>query len=214
MLAVTESARSGDAAQSLQLGYARAADPETRRFQERFPVLAEENFAAIREVLRDSVDVKQRATAAYVLGYLPSRQQTVDSLQSALQDPEEAVRHTALRALEEIAVLASSKSESELRIAPTWAIQMLHSIYWGDRTHAARFLVTLTEDRNARYLDQIKEEALAPLVEMAGWDSLAHALPAYILVGRIAGMPEEEIRETWSKGQRGSVISRFAGQKR
>jgi hypothetical protein len=209
-----QSARSSEARESLRLGYAQAADPENRGLHERFASLADENFATFREVLRESADVNQRVTAAYLLGYLPSRQETVETLQYALQDPEEAVRQTALRALEEVAAFAAEHPGVEIRIAPTWAIQMLHSIYWGDRMRAARFLVTLTDGRNKRTLDQIKDGGLASLVEMASWDSLAYALPAYILLGRMADMSEEAIQDTWGKGQRDSVISRFADQRR
>jgi hypothetical protein len=209
-----QSARSGEGREGLRLGYAGASDPQTRGDQERFASLADQNFSNLCEVLRESVDVDQRVTAAYLLGYLPGRQETIETLQYALQDPEEVVRHTALRALEAVAVYAASNPDAELRIAPTWPIQMLNSIYWGDRTRAVSFLVTLTENRNPSTLDQLRESALHSLVEMAGWDSLSYALPAYILLGRIAGVPEEAIQDTWSKGQRDSIISKFAGHKR
>jgi hypothetical protein len=43
---------------------------------------------------------------------------------------------------------------------------------------------------------------------MARWKHLPHALPAFILVGRLAGMPEKEIQAAWNKEQRESVIKR------
>jgi hypothetical protein len=209
-----QSARSGEGRESLRLGYALAADADVRAYQERFVPLADENFAVVREVLRDSVDVDERTIAAYVIGYAPDRQGAVETLQYALQDPEEAVRHTALRALAAIAVFAAGNPDAGLRIAPTWASEMLNSISWGDRAHAANFLVTLTEGRDPRLLDQLRARALVPLVEMAGWKSLAYALPAYILLGRISGLPEDQIHQTWSKGERDALLAKFASSGR
>jgi hypothetical protein len=206
------SARSGEGRESLRLGYALAADAEVRAYQERFVPLAEENFAIIRDVLRESADVDQRTMAAYLIGYAPDRQGAVETLQYALQDPEEAVRHTALRALGAIAVFATGNPDAGLRISSTWASEMLNSIYWGDRTRAANFLVTLTEGRDARILEQLRDRAQVPLVEMAGWNSLAYALPAYILLGRISGLPEDQIQETWSKGERAVLLSKFSAR--
>ena len=45
------------------------------------------------------------------------------------------------------------------------------------------------------------------LADMARWKTLAHALPAYILLGRVAGIPEEQIQDSWSRGDRESVIA-------
>jgi hypothetical protein len=36
---------------------------------------------------------------------------------------------------------------------------------------------------------------------------LTHALPAYILLGRVAGLSENQIQESWSKGEREARIA-------
>jgi len=202
------SARSGAAGESLARGYALSADPQVRAFQERFVELAGERFEDFKQVLRESSEPEHRAIAAYLIGYAPGKPAAVEELQYALQDPEPAVRHTALRALAAIAVFAARNPEAGIRISPTWTIEMLNSIVWGDRTRAADLLVILTETRDARSLDQIRERALTSLVEMARWKSLPYALPAYVLLGRIAGLPEDQIQETWSKGEREAVIEK------
>lgn len=204
-----QSARSGEDRESLARGYALAADPEVRAFQEGFVSLAEKNLAMLERVLRDSTEADQRAMAAYLIGYAPDRRAAVEVLQYALRDPDEAVRRTALRALSAIAVFASQNPDAGIRISPTWAIEMLNSIVWGDRTQAARFLVTLTEKRDPGALAQLRERALPALAEMANWKSLRYALPAYILLGRIAGMTEDQIQSTWSKGERDELLSKF-----
>jgi hypothetical protein len=70
-------------------------------------------------------------------------------------------------------------------------------------------LLTLSEG-NRGVLDQIRERALPAVLEMARWKSLRYALPAYILAGRIAGIPEDQIHESWSSGDRETVIRKVA----
>jgi hypothetical protein len=56
-------------------------------------------------------------------------------------------------------------------------------------------------------LDQIRDRALPSLIEMARWKTLAHALPPYLLLGRIAGLPDDAVKEAWTRGDREWVIS-------
>jgi len=79
--------------------------------------------------------------------------------------------------------------DAQVKISPTWFIEMLNSLVWTDRNNGAVALVNLTESRDAGTLDQLRDRALPSLVEMARWQYLQHALPAYILLGRAAGMP-------------------------
>jgi len=44
------------------------------------------------------------------------------------------------------------------------------------------------------------------LTEMARWKHLPHALPAFILLGRMAGRSESEIQAAWAKGEREIVL--------
>ena len=46
----------------------------------------------------------------------------------------------------------------------------------------------------------------AALVEMARWKTLRYALPAFLLVGRIAGMTDQQIQEDWRAGSRDHAI--------
>jgi hypothetical protein len=141
-----------------------------------------------------------------VLGYAPSKAGVVDDLQAALRDPDDTVRNNAMRALSAIAVLAAREPSPSLRVSPTWFIEMLDSLIWSDRSTAAVTLVTLTERRDGDILSHLKERSLTTLMEMAQWKHLPHALPAYILLGRVAGMEEEAIRQAWSGGDRGVVV--------
>jgi len=105
-------------------------------------------------------------------------------------------------------VLAARDPAYGIRFSPTWFIQMLHSVSWSDRNKAAFAMVNLTEKRDPRILDELRESALPALADMARWKHLPHALPGVILLGRIAGLPEKEIQDLWSKGDREAVIKR------
>lgn len=199
LIAVAEAVRHGVPAEDLTRGHSLMADPDARAYQTKFVELAEKHLKELRNVLRTSSDDEQRAIAAYMIGYAPKKGQVVDDLQYALKDFDDTVRGNAVRALAAISVYATLNPESGIKISPTWFVEMLNSISWTDRNNAAVALVNLTEKRDQATLDQIKERALPALQEMSKWHHLAHALPAFILVGRVKGMPEEEIQEAWKK---------------
>ncbi|MGH9631939.1 MAG: HEAT repeat domain-containing protein, partial [Bryobacteraceae bacterium] len=207
--ALEEAGRAGNAAEDLTEGHSLLSDPAARAIQRQFVALAAKHENELRNVLRTAESPELRAIAAYVIGYAPKKKAIVNDLQYALQDPDDTVRSNAMRSLAALAVLERKNPEAGFRIAPTWFIEMLNSVAWTDRNNAAVALVTLTEDRDESDLSQLKDRALPALVEMAGWRHLAHALPAYILLGRIAGMPEKELQDTWSSGNREKVIERF-----
>lgn len=207
--ALEDAARKGPVREDLSQGYALAEDPAVRACQERFREFARTQLALLREVLRKSMHDDQRAIAAYVIGYEPRARGVVEDLQYAMQDVSEGVRANAMRALAAIAVLARGDPELGLRVEPTWFIELLNSIVWSDRYRAASALVNLTEDRPPRVLEHIRERSLNSLIEMAQWKVLDHALPAFLLLGRIAGWPEERIYRTWERGERDTLIAEF-----
>lgn len=207
LAAVNEAVRRKITAEDLTQGHSLMADPDCRDIQLKFVALAEKNLKQLSDVLHRSGDDEQRAIAAYVIGYAPKKAAVLADLQYALKDADQTVRGNAIRALAAIAVFAKLNPDEEIRIAPTWFIEMLNSLVWTDRNNAAVALVNLTESRDQSTLDQIRQRALPALIEMARFEHLAHALPAYILVGRAAGLPETEIQDSWSKGERDKVIS-------
>lgn len=205
--AVNEAVRRKSTAEDLTNGHSLMADPDCRDIQLRFVDLAAKHLDQLRAVLRTSADDEQRAIAAYIIGYAPKKAAVVDDLQYALKDVDETVRGNAIRALAALAVYAKLNPDSEVRISATWFIEMLNSMGWTDRNNAAVALVNLTESRDASALEQLRTRSLGALIEMARWHHLEHALPAYILLGRAAGMPEEEIQDSWSKGDREKTIA-------
>jgi hypothetical protein len=206
MDALKRAAGEGAVSENLSEGHALSSDPATRAIQERFQYLAADHLPRLRQVLRESGDPSQRAIAAYVIAYAPVKRLVVDDLQYAMQDPDETVRAHAIRSLAAIAALGESDPELGIRVEPTWFIQMLNSLVWSDRERAAAALLAFTERRRPYVLDAIRETGLHSLAEMARWKTLDHALPAFLVLGRVEGLPEAEIQAAWSNGRRDAVI--------
>ncbi len=204
--AAQAAARRGTTDEDLTHGHPLMADGPTRAIQEMFPALADQYVEQIREVLRDSSDEAQRAMAAYVLVYASRKSSVVNDLQYALKDADAGVRNNAARSRVALSVLAKLDPKSDVRISATWFIEMLNSLSWSDRNRALWALQTLTDSRDPLVLDQLRTRALDALVDMARWKTLSHALPAFVLLGRVAGMPEPEIQSAWTSGDRDAVI--------
>jgi hypothetical protein len=207
LAAVQKAIRNGPVNEHLAEGHSLMEDPEAYAHQKRFVELARDNLQALREVLRESANEEHRAIAAYVIGYAPKKKDVVNDLQSALRDQDDTVRNNAMRALGAIAVLAAKDPAQQIQVSPTWFIEALDSLVWQDKTTAAITLVTLTESRPPRVLEHLKERAVPTLAVMARWKHLPHALPAFILLGRMHGVPEEEIQKAWSEGRRDTFLA-------
>ncbi len=205
---VNEATRAEMPEEDLTAGHSLMRFEPAREAQRRFIGLAERNDAALRNVLHQAGDPVQRAIAVYVLGYAKDKNKVLDEMFYALKDSDETVRSNALRSLGAISVKAKLDPDAEIKIPATWFIEMLNSLSWSDRTQAARFLVNLTESRDPRILTQIKDRAFDSIVEMAKWKQAEHSLPAYILLGRVAGLPEEDMQHAWSTGDRDLMIKR------
>jgi len=205
--AAQAASRRGSSNEDLTHGHPLMADGAARAIQEMFPALVDQNLAQVRAALRGSSDEAQRAMAAYVLVYASRKRDIVNDLQTALKDADAGVRNNAARSLVALSVLAKLDPSSEISISPTWFIEMLNSLSWSDRNRALWALQTLTDSRDPLILDQLRTRALDALIDMARWKTLSHALPAFVLLGRVAGMPEPEIQAAWTRGDRDIVIA-------
>jgi hypothetical protein len=188
--AVEDAARAGGPVEAVSLQYG-----------PRFRALAQTYLEALRRVLRESSNPEQRAIAAYLIAYAPNKPSILADLQYALQDSDESVRANAVQSLTGLAA-------QDIPIQPTWLVEMLNSIAWNDRFRAAKALVALTDKRPPALIQELRSRALPALVEMAQWKTLAHALPAFLLVGRIAGLSDMHIHQAWARGDRLGVIAR------
>jgi hypothetical protein len=138
----------------------------------------------------------------------------VDALQYALRDPDENVRANAIRALKAVAIGAKVHANQEIRLEPTWFIELMNSIVFADRRDAALALVNLTENRDPGALELLRGRALNSVIEMAKWHDLKTALPAFILAGRLAGLEEKDITDAWVAGNRDAVLAAASSPKK
>ena len=212
LVAIEAAGRRGSTAEDLTQGHPLMADPDARALQQGFQGYAKDHLNLLHDVLRNAADETQRALAATLIGYAPDKTKVVGDLEYAMQDPDESVRANAMRALGAIAVLASREPDLGIHISATWFVEMLNSIVLSDRFKAATALVNLTEKDGRTALEQIRERALGSVLEMAQWRNLRYALPAYILLGRLGGVSEQKIEESWNRGDREAVVMRFAGK--
>ncbi len=216
--AVNQSIRLSEQEENLSAGYSMMQNPGARAAQEQFVSLAAKYLPALHEVVRTSGDAEQRAMAAYILQYGPRGPRTtkelVNDVQYALQDVDDIVRANAIRALSAMYVGAKVHPDQNIAIQPTWFVELLNSVVWSDRHNAAVALVDMTENRDADTLQLIRDRALPSLVEMARWRDLSHALPAFILVGRLADLPEKQIQDDWVNSDHEEVIKLALKKKR
>lgn len=187
---------------------------ETRAAEQQFTEFAEAHAGELQQVLRTAGDAEQRAIAAGILRFAPRKQSAVDDLQYALQDPDETVRENALGSLRVFVLLSVKQPELGLHVEPTWLLELLNSAVLGDRMQSTDLLITLTDAGDRGVLDQIRSRALPALVEMARWENLRYALPPFVLVGRLAGLSDEETQREWKQGAREPVIQKALGRAR
>jgi hypothetical protein len=77
-------------------GYALSSDPDLRSKQLQLRELALKHEQQIIEVLRNSSDGRQRATAATAIGYASQSGPQISALIAASSDPESEVRNNVL----------------------------------------------------------------------------------------------------------------------
>jgi hypothetical protein len=211
VIAATEaSLHAHNADEDLTSGYSLLADPAGRELQGELLPLVAANLSTIDSTVRNSGDSEQRAAAAYLLQYTPRTPREIktmtDALQFAIQDSDSSVRSNAMVALKAVLVGARLHPAQHIRIEPTWFVELMNSEVWSDRRNASLALVTLTDKGNLDTLSLIRERALGAVCDMAAWQDLEHALPGFILAGRIAGMSKKDIDAAWVSGDREPVI--------
>ena len=213
---VAQAAAKGGADESLVEGHVLMGDPVARGYQDRFIEFAKDHLAELRAELRGGPEPEERQAAAAIIGYAADKKAVVDDLLFAVQDADEGVRANALHALGAISVAAQKQPALGIRIAPAWIVQLLNSVELNDRVEATKTLLILTEGGNADVLGAVRERALNSLVEMARWPTLRYALPPFLLAGRLAGLSDDQVRQSWEKGDRDAVIGKLVdnGKKR
>ena len=196
----------GDAGEDQSSGHSLLHDSTGRAIQQRFIGFAVRDSARLRDVLRHSGDSSQRALAAEVIAYGNDKGAAIRDLTGAVLDPSSEVRNNAVRALALIAIHAREHPELRLTVPSAPFVDMLGSQIWTDRNKSSMALMQITERRDSTLLAELRARALPELVEMARWKSQTHAIPSFVILGRIAGLSDDTIHAVWARGDRQSVI--------
>ena len=197
----------GDAGEDQSLGHALMNDPASRAVQQRFIVFAARDPALLRRVLHGCPDEAQRALAAQVLAYSADKVAASVDLVEATQDTASEVRNNALRALGVMASAPGIWPEGHLPIPAEPLVELLRSPVWTDRNKASLLLEKLTEGRQPSLLGLLSRRAFDELVEMARWPVMGHAYSSLAMLGRIAGLSEEQIVRAIAATDREALIA-------
>lgn len=204
MGAATAAVLKGNAREDTSKGYSLSITDESLRAKQLAGrAYAIRNERLLHRVLDSSSEARQRIAAAHMLGYTRQSSHQIAGLVRASHDPDEAVRNNATRAL---GVLAESNPKIAPRIPASGFIEMLNSGSWSDRNKAAWVLDILTKNRDSKLLNDLRSQALVSLIEMARWQRPSHAYTARILLGRIAGIEDERLRQLANEDNAEQII--------
>jgi hypothetical protein len=187
-------------------GHSLMADSAARAIQLSFIPLATKHLDTLRKVLRTSSDADHRAFAAEVLGYAPNKQSVVGDLVYAMRDRSADVRNNATRALALIALYGQQHPEARITVPFEPFIDLLNSLAWTDRNKASLALMALTESRNPALLAALRTRAFDSIVDIAQWTNPGHAMAGIYILGRMAGIADQEIYAMFERGERDKII--------
>jgi HEAT repeats len=178
------------------------SDPEGRAAQLRLIPLVARNLTLLRRVLRESAADEHRARAAALLGYARDKQAVVQDLVRAITDNNDAVRNNAVRAL----AVFSAKQKDPPRVPFKPIIALLDSSMWTDLNKASFALLQISARRDPMLIAALDKPARQSLADIARWHSRNHALPGYLILGRIAGLTDTELFKRWQENDTEGVI--------
>ena len=187
-----------NAAEDQSKGYALSLYPPLRAKELALREYALGYEGALHLVALHSAHTNQRAIAVHLLGYARRSRTQISTLVSASRDPNEEVRNNAVRAL---GVLAQASAPIAKSIPANSFIDMLNSGTWTDRNKASYLVGVLSKTRNPRLLRQLRLRSLASLIEMARWRDPKHADDARKILGRVAGLPENQLMKLIADGE-------------
>jgi hypothetical protein len=206
--AFLKSIEHGDFSEDDSNGYALLGDEAARTVQRKFVGPANQHYDLLIDVLRNAKDGNQRAMAAWIIAYANDKKRVAADLIIGTRDPNGEVRNNAMRGLSVLIGYARKHRDLELYVPTDWCLDLLESLEWTDRNKVMAVLDEITVDRHAAIYPKLQQRSLPTLIEMARWKFAGHAVMAFELVGRLAGLSDPEIFKAWDAGQREQVISR------
>jgi hypothetical protein len=201
MRAMIEGVQRGQSGEDDSEGHSLSVYGPARAEQQAMALFAETNEDLLRKVLRNSSDAEHRALAAQAIAYTRNKAAVIPDLVHATRDIDGTVRNNAIRALAVMAMYQQSHPEVALNVPYAPFIDLLNSLEWTDRNKASFALAALTTTRDPVLLGQLRERAMTSLTDMAKWHAPGHAFAAAVILGRIAGLPDEQIFEMIQKNK-------------
>jgi hypothetical protein len=199
-----DAVRKNQAGEDDSQGYALAKYPPLHADQTKLREWARAHTFQVADVLEKARDDNERAEAAQALGYAEKSARQIEALVRASFDPSESVRNNAVRAL---LVLCHSDAAISREIPADRFLPLLHSVVWTDRNKALGLFEAMTKGRDAALLARLRSGSLASLREMALWKDVRHAYAAVIILGRIAGIEENQLQLLAATGRIQEVIA-------
>ena len=194
----------GNSSEDDSQGYMISSDPALRALTLAIRSYAVDREPELKQVLQTASDPKDRRAAATLLGYVQRSPTQAEALSKAITDPDDEVRNNAVRAL---AVLSAATNDPlQINVKPL--IDLLYSGSWTDRNKASFLLFRLTDLRNLTVLNSLRSDAMGPLIEGASWkDVPGHSTPFLVILGRLAGMPDQQLQDLLKSGDANKIIS-------
>lgn len=205
--ALQAAVRRGRGEETADSGFSLMRDSLARRAQLRFRAIAERERALLRAA-RSSADARHRMIAARILAYQDDRLRAFEDLLPLVRDPDEEVRNEAMRALALLHGWATKRPAMRAQVASSAGLFALPltSVAWSDRNKASLALLRLTDGDSTLHRALRARDKMDALVDMARWQTEGHAMPALVLLGRIAGLGDEETFRLVQGGEREKVI--------
>lgn len=201
MRALMEGVQRGQTGEDDREGHSLSSYGPARAEQQNMLAFAAHNTPLLQSVLRHSGNSEHRALAAQVIAYTRDKKSVVGDLAYAARDPDENVRNNAIRALAVMAMYEQANPAADLDVPYAPFIDLLTSLSWTDRNKASFALAALTTARDPVLLQALRDRALPELIEMVRWRAPGHAMAAAVILGRMAGLPDAQIFETFQKNR-------------
>jgi hypothetical protein len=204
MTVYSDAVRRGVAGEDRSKGYALSVDPASRNLELKMREYALKQEPLVREVLENSSDPKHRSTAAQILGYAEQSIEQMRALVGAAKDSDSTVRNNATRAL---AVLVQSNPKLATEVPADFYVDLLLSGQWSDLNKACMLLMVATHGRDEALISPLRRtDVLQRLIEISRWLK-GYAEPAQYLLGRIAGIPEDRLKQLVASGNTEEILS-------
>jgi hypothetical protein len=202
--AYTRAVEAGNNGEDDSQGYALSNDPETRKIQLQIRKYAVANEPTVMQALQSCGKNEDREAASIILGYAMQSKEQIAALVQATRDPDGGTRNNSLRAL---SVMTAAKSSAAAAIPAAPFIEMLNSGTWTDRNKSGFLLYKLSASRDPNLLRLIQAQAMPSLIEMARWKNPGHAAYYRVILGRIAGIQEDQIQKLIDSGKVEEIIA-------